>query len=306
MPYENFEGDLIRPIEGSVKDGDTLAMKSEIRLVGIDTPETKFSLKETAKFDNLIILSNPKIKSFLRRVSPALRDYLKPKIENNDGNVGTNQLKCGKQATAAFTSIVTKIMHHNATNLILMTSVEVTDRYGRLIGYVNRKKAKKTGEVLAESLSFEKSFNLRMLETGYAFMYLIYPNLVVEKEEESRNISITDAAASAAESRIPDIEKPLIKAIVKNFKKAVSSGKGLFPLKDASKSDVFLDPFEFRYLARIFDAWSSNSKGPDRLCADMVSGKLYPADKYFEVPKENRLFFDKKDKKIAQKKYEWV
>ena len=77
-------------------------------------------------------------------------------------------------------------------------------------------------------------------------------------------------------------------------------------MKDASKSDVFLDPFEFRYLARIFDAWSSNSKGPDRLCADMVSGKLYPADRYFEVPKENRLFFDKKDKKIAQKKYEWV
>ena len=64
MPYENFEGDLIRPVERSVKDGDTLAMKSEIRLVGIDTPETKFSLKETAKFDNLIILSNPKIKSF--------------------------------------------------------------------------------------------------------------------------------------------------------------------------------------------------------------------------------------------------
>ena len=63
-------------------------------------------------------------------------------------------------------------MTHNATNLILMTSIEVTDRYGRLIGYVNRKKTEKTGEVLKETLKFENSFNIRMLETGYAFNVL--------------------------------------------------------------------------------------------------------------------------------------
>jgi endonuclease YncB( thermonuclease family) len=183
MPYENFEGDLIRPVEKSVKDGDTLAMRSEIRLVGIDTPETKFSLKETKEFDNLITLSNPKIKEFLRNISTNLRDYLKPKIENHDGTIGTNQFKCGKQATKMFTSIVFDTMQRNATNLLIMTSLEVTDRYGRLIGYVNRKKTKRSGEILAESQAFEKSFNLKMLSTGYAFMYLIYPNLVVEKDD---------------------------------------------------------------------------------------------------------------------------
>ena len=34
MPYEKFEGDLIRPIKDAVKDGDTLLMRSEIRLTG--------------------------------------------------------------------------------------------------------------------------------------------------------------------------------------------------------------------------------------------------------------------------------
>jgi hypothetical protein len=35
--YENFEGDLTRPIDDLVKDSDTLAMRSdEIRMVGCD------------------------------------------------------------------------------------------------------------------------------------------------------------------------------------------------------------------------------------------------------------------------------
>ena len=303
MPYENFEGDLIRPIDGAVKDGDTLAMRSEIRLVGIDTPETKFSLKETRKFDNLISLSNQKIMTFLKNTSPSLRDYLKPKIENNDGNIGTNQFEYGKQATQEFSSIVKKIMTHNATNLILMTSIEVTDRYGRLIGYVNRKKTEKTGEVLKETLKFENSFNIRMLETGYAFMYLLYPNLVIEKKDKE-NISTTLTTLGLdIDDKTPDIEKPIIKTIVKTFKKSISSGKGLFPTKKSAEPKVVLDPFEFRYLGRIFDPTAS-SKGPDRFCADMVSGKLYPPDRYYEVPKENRLFYDKKYKKVALKKYE--
>jgi hypothetical protein len=36
----------------------------------------------------------------------------------------------------------------------------------------------------------------------------------------------------------------------------------------------------------------------------MESGKLYPANRYFEVPRENRLFFNESDKKMAEKRYE--
>jgi endonuclease YncB( thermonuclease family) len=293
MPYENFEGDVIRPIEESVKDGDTLKMMTEIRLVGVDTPETKFALKETKKFDTLISLDNPRIKTFLKETKPNLRDYLKPKIENSDGQIGTNQFDHGKEATTEFTSVVQKIMTHNATNLILMTSIEVTDRYGRLLGYLNRKKTKKTGEILTDTLQFQNSFNMKMLDSGYGFMYLIYPNLIVQENEK-----IGDHGKL-------DIEKPIIATIVKTFKNAISSGRGLFPSKNSENPKTIFDPFEFRYLARLFDPKSS-SKGPDRFCADMISGRLYPPHRYFEVPKENRLFFDKKHKKIAVKKYDPV
>jgi hypothetical protein len=82
--YENFEGDLIRPIDDSVKNNDTLAMRSdEIRMVvGINTYETKFSLMDTSKFDSRLSLSNQRLKDFFERNQQAPEGlYLKPKID---------------------------------------------------------------------------------------------------------------------------------------------------------------------------------------------------------------------------------
>jgi hypothetical protein len=118
----------------------------------------------------------------LKETSKPLRDYLKPKIENND-KIGTDQYEKGMLAKKEFKSLVGKMMNPNTTNLILMTSIEMTDRYGRLTSYVNRKKKKTLGEVLTEEVKLQDSFKMKMLATGYAFMYLVYPNLVVEKEE---------------------------------------------------------------------------------------------------------------------------
>jgi hypothetical protein len=131
--YENFEGDLIRPIDDLVKDSDTLAMRSdEIRMVGINTSETEFSLMDTSKFDSRLSLSNQRLKDFLKETSRPLRDYLKPKIESND-KIGTYQYEKGMLAKKEFKSLVGKMMNNpNSTNLILMTSIETTDRYGRL------------------------------------------------------------------------------------------------------------------------------------------------------------------------------
>jgi len=63
----------------------------------------------------------------------------------------------------------------------------------------------------------------------------------------------------------PDIEKPIISTVVKTFKGAISSGRGLFSSKNSDKADTVLDPFEFRYLARLFDT-TTTSKGQVRFC----------------------------------------
>jgi hypothetical protein len=76
--YENFEGDLIRPIDDLVKNNDTLAMRSdEIRMVGINISETKFSLMDTSKFDSRLSLSNQRLKDiFLKETSKPRRDSI--------------------------------------------------------------------------------------------------------------------------------------------------------------------------------------------------------------------------------------
>jgi hypothetical protein len=45
---------------------------------------------------------------------------------------------------------------------------------GRLTGHVNRKKKKTLGEVVTEEVKFQDSFKMKMLATGYAFMYMVY------------------------------------------------------------------------------------------------------------------------------------
>ena len=53
-----------------------------------------------------------------------------------------------------------------------------------MTSYVNRKKKKTLGEVVTEEVvKFQDSFKMKTLATGYAFMYMVYPNLVVGKEE---------------------------------------------------------------------------------------------------------------------------
>lgn len=51
-------------------------MRSEIRMVGINTSETRFSLMDTSKFDSRLSLSNQRLKDFLKETSKPLRDSI--------------------------------------------------------------------------------------------------------------------------------------------------------------------------------------------------------------------------------------
>jgi hypothetical protein len=57
---------------------------------------------------------------------------------------------------------------------------------------------------------------MKMLATGYAFMYLVvYPNLVVGKKNPN-------------DLTTPDLKRPLVKATVNTFKKGISFKNDLF------------------------------------------------------------------------------
>lgn len=50
----------------------------------------------------------------------------------------------------------------------------------------------------------------------------------------------------------PDLKRPLVKATVNTFKKAISFKNDLFSDGSSGDPDVILDPFEFRCVARVF------------------------------------------------------
>ena len=91
-----------------------------------------------------------------------------------------------------------------------------------MTGYVNRKKKKTLGKVVTEEVvKFQDSFKMKMLATGYAFMYLVYPN----------------------DLTTPDLKRPPVKATVNTFKKAISFKNDLFSDGSSGDPDVILDPF---------------------------------------------------------------
>lgn len=137
-----------------------------------------------------------------------------------------------------------------------LTSIEVFDRYGRLLAYVAPSYTKEERESIVPAK--RPTFNLQMVQDGHATPLLIYPNIPK-----------------------PDDLKLLHDALVK----ARSKKRGLW----ASKVPV-LHASEFRW---IVDTITGKRDGPDRYCGDFSTGKLYPPQRYPAVPLERRIWFYK-------------
>jgi hypothetical protein len=136
----------------------------------------------------------------------------------------------------------------------MVSKREVFDRYSRLLAYVNAAYEKK--EMNAIPLAKRPTFNLQMLQEGHAVSIIIYPNIPKEKDLKLAQDAVSNAR----------------------------TGKLGF-WKQGSK---VLLPYEFRW---IVDTIGGKRKGPDRYCADITTGQLFPPQQYYKVLPENRLFF---------------
>ncbi len=249
-----------KPVWVSATDGDTPTLQLPLRMLGMDAPEYHYagaSINNPGKFDK-------DIASFLKKTGKALdaglQKYLKPRLSSN---ASTRQIQAGQAAFDHFKDIAAKRLDRGLgkngkpltpRHLFTMASKDVFDRYGRLLAYVNASYEKNERDKIPESK--RPTFNLQMIQDGQAVSLIIYPNIPKEKDLE------------------------LVQQAVKN---ARIHGKGFW-----KNPDTVLLPYEFRW---IVDTIVGKRKGPDRYCADIVSGKLYPPERYFEVLPENRVFF---------------
>lgn len=249
-----------KPTFVSATDGDTPTIQTPIRMLGMDAPELHYGgATETnpGKFDAAFA-------GFLAGAGKGLDEGLKVHLAKRiDAQASTRHIQAGAAAHAHFDAIVSDRLHRVSTStgkpiaprkLFTMVAQQVFDKYGRLLAYVAPSYTKAERE--ATPAAKRPTFNLQMLQDGHATSLVISPN--VPKPNDL--LLVREAMVTARRRR-----------------------RGMW----ASSTPV-LHGFEYRW---IVDTLAGKRQGPDRYCGDFTTAKLYPPQRYYKVPDENRLWF---------------
>lgn len=245
----------------SATDGDTSKVALPIRMLGMDAPEYHYQgadQENPGKFDAAM-------RRFLAGagsgLETGLRVYLEPRLR---GKPSTRQIRAGEKALMHFEALkrlrLDPGQRHNEKRkterrLYIMVAQEVFDKHGRMLAYINA--SYNQAERKAIPPAERPTFNLQMMQEGHAVSLLIFPNI-----PKAADLELVQKAVSVARTE----------------------RKGFWQAGE----DRILLPYEFRW---IMDTIQGARNGPDRYCADMLSGELYPPQAYYKVLPENRLFF---------------
>ncbi len=239
-------------------DGDTPSVQITIRLVGIDAPETHYpGTRKPSAFDR-------KLENLLKTHQGAFktkqfREYLAPKLTDRPG---TRQFYWGERARKAFEELAAQRLRYRAggqiryKNLYLTVGTQLFDQYRRLLAYVAPEEKNPQKRL---------TFNLLLLQEGWAVNYIIYPNLPKPEDWER----VQDAVRQARHQK-----------------------KGFW------KDEALLLGYEYRFCV---DTLLGKRSGPDKYCVDITNGQLYAPYDYYLVAPENRLFILKEHLRYARR-----
>ncbi len=251
---------------GDPADGDTPYIRMPIRMLGIDTPETKYGGSEKTVNNKLDELKDLFISGkFDAWIEPELKNHLLPKLGNNAGTLHINQ---GNQAKDHFKDLLeTRLTKPNGKkrSLYIKAADEHFDKYGRLLAYISPSYTKE--ELSTLSSEKRKTFNLLLIESGWASTIMIYPNLPKNSD----------------------------------LRLAVSGAKNAFDQKIGAWGDVnLLTAYEYRMCLKLHKAckkakasegfFVQESSWVQRYSVDVTTLKIFDPQKYFKIPPYHRLF----------------
>lgn len=271
-----------------VHDGDTLKVVPKgnigVRLLGIDTPEVSFmfpgpagqfvSLSDARWNDFLTTALDPKWGEFSAPISDGLKSWLQPRLR---GQPGTVHGEHGDKATDALRAMITadmQIMGQDLTTFgyYMVFGFEVMDGYGRFLCSINRDQPQRTVPTPRPP-----TYNMRMLRSGLAFPYFIWPNVNPFQRPDSVAKAVIPAG-KAKELAETDMELKLARSAVQE---ARQQHLGLFDMMEPCS----LEPFELRFLSR--------RELPSRYVIDLTSDsdQMLPPERYYEIPNsEDRMW----------------
>jgi len=251
-----------------VTDGDTPYVSMSIRMLSIDAPEVHYpgNQKPSKQDANLAQLAEW-IKNRKAPVSRDLGEYLYPKLAT--GKAGTLQEEQGNQATNALQNLLNKkltLRSGKKRELFLYASNEHFDQYGRLLVYMAPYYTDEERGLM--SRKERATFNLLIVESGWAASFPIYPSI----------------------PRVTDLV--MLQEAAKN---AFDGEKGIWA------DPMTLTGYEFRMCVKLYDVTQKILDGKklgrseregwiSRYCVDMTTREVFFPQDYFKVKPYNRIF----------------
>jgi hypothetical protein len=271
-------------LNAAIPDGDTIGVhvqgSGSVRFLGIDSPEKSFELPGAAGARRLdsaeweAYLTDPFLPQFGPfPLDPPLADHLHTRI---GAGAGVNHRFHGDNAEQALIALVESDMTALGQNLntfgfFLAFSFEVFDAYGRFLAFINRNQPDPNNPGPRPL-----SYNERMLESGAALPYFIWPNIDPFRATPLLDAVLAPGTANQVAEAIPALRR------ARDFvRQARANGSGVFD----PTNPLRFEAFEVRYLGR--------RELPNRAVIDLSRNDdvILRPQSYFRIPNpEDRLF----------------
>ncbi len=259
-------------------DGDTPFISVSIRMLSIDTPEVHFpgSSKPSRQDGNFKQLADW-IKAGQAPIHDGLAAYLHPRLES--GRAGTLHQQQGFNASDAFKKLMDEKLGQNLDGsprktkrkIFVWTANEKFDQYGRLLAYIAPRYD--ADELAQLSRQDRATFNLLMVEGGWAASFIIYPSLPRQSD---------------------------LVLMYRAGEQAVKTKKGVWD--DA----LALTGYEFRMCVRLHEitkklvakqkmSQAERYSWIERYCCDMTTREIVYPQEYHTIPSYSRIFIWPKD-----------
>jgi endonuclease YncB( thermonuclease family) len=266
---EGFELDPLGSNEMlDIADGDTPRISTSVRMLSIDTPEVHYpGTTNPIKHDAALQELADWLKQGKAPADADLAAQLYPRLVT--GKAGSLQKSQGDAAAATFRDLLAQrlnLPNGRKRKLYVRAAATPFDQYGRLLAYIAPNYS--VDELATLSLMDRATFNLLLIDSGWAAFFPIYPSL-----PKYADLVVTQAVAqSAVEQR-----------------------------RGAWADPLSLVGYEFRMCYRLWETTSMLVKGRklgasermawiERYCADMTTREIFLPQSYWKVPPANRLF----------------
>jgi endonuclease YncB( thermonuclease family) len=179
-----------------ISDGDTPVIQQPIRMVSCDTPEKAGYAGKPETSQPKLDLCRSRLESgFYPEIPEPLCSYLLAKLTPD---AAKDHINAGNRATEVFNATLEERLTRpdgKKRKAGIIPSGEIIDRYGRLLAYLTPWYSNTESDPLPPVGAPERhTFNLNMIDDGWAAFFPIYPSLPRRKDDWLLTVNAAESA----------------------------------------------------------------------------------------------------------------